>query len=190
MAMTNGMAAPQQTLPPGYIHLGVAKEIAPTLRGFGLDPDPVIREAGLDPRLFDDGTNVIPHAALGRLYTLCVARTSCPHFGLLVGQRATILSLGMVGRLMLHSDTVGDALRALVANLSLQDRAVVPSLTISNGTALLTLATYQAESTSADQILDAALGVVVNTLRTLSSASRVLRAPSSRMTSGGCCAPG
>jgi len=88
--MTNEMAAPQRTLPPGYIHLGVAKEIAPILRGFGLDPDPVIREAGLDPCLFDDGSNIIPHAALGRLLTLCVARTDCPHFGLLVGQRATV----------------------------------------------------------------------------------------------------
>ncbi|MGF9765001.1 AraC family transcriptional regulator ligand-binding domain-containing protein [Microvirga sp. 0TCS3.31] len=161
------LAAPQRTLPPGYVHLGVAKEIAPTLRGFGLDPDPVIREAGLDPHLFDDGANVISHAALGRLLTLCVARTRCPHFGLLVGQRATIRSLGMVGRLMLHSDTMGDALRALVANLSLQDRAVVPSLTISDGTALLTYATYQAEGTSAEHILDTALGVAANSLRTL-----------------------
>jgi AraC-like DNA-binding protein len=167
MAMTNGMAAPQRTLPPGYIHLGVAKEIAPTLRGFGLDPDPVIREAGLDPSLFDDGTNVISHAALGRLLTLCVARTNCPHFGLLVGQRATILSLGVVGRLMQHSHTVGDALRALVSNLSTQDRMVVPSLVSRDGTALLTFATYQAESRSGTHILDAALGVTINILRTL-----------------------
>jgi AraC-like DNA-binding protein len=161
------LAGPKRTLPPGYSHLGVSKEIAPTLREFGLDPAPLIRAAGLDPRLFDDGMSVISFAALGRLFTLCVARTNCPHFGLLVGQRATILSLGMVGRLMLHSDTVGDALRALVANLSLHDRAVVPSLTISDGTALLSFATYQAESTSTEQICDAALGVTVNILRTL-----------------------
>jgi hypothetical protein len=68
---------------------------------------------GLDPRLLDDGKSVIPFAAPGRLYTLCVARTNCPHFGLLVGQRATILSLGLVGRLMQHSETIGDALCAL-----------------------------------------------------------------------------
>ena len=54
-----------RSLPPGYIQLGVAMEIAPTLRDLGLDPNPVIWEAGLDPRLFDDGANVIPHAALG-----------------------------------------------------------------------------------------------------------------------------
>jgi hypothetical protein len=41
---------------------------------------------------------------LGRLLALCVARTHCPHFGLLIGQRATILSFGLVGLLMQHSD--------------------------------------------------------------------------------------
>src|SRR5215207_20552 len=143
-----------RTLPPGYIHLGVAKEIAPTLRDFGIDPDRVIREAGLDPLLFDDGTNVIPHAALGRLLTLCVSCTNCPHFGLLVGERASILSLGLVGRLMQHSDTLGDALHALVSKLSTQDRVVVPSLPIHDGTALLTFSAYQPETTSAEQITD------------------------------------
>jgi AraC-like DNA-binding protein len=73
----------------------------------------------------------------------------------------------LVGRLMQHSDTVGDAVRALVSNLNTQDRVVVPSLTSRDGTALLTFATYQAESRSGTQILDAALGVTVNILRTL-----------------------
>jgi hypothetical protein len=59
----------QRTLPPGYIHLGFSKEIAPTLRDFGIKPDPLIREAGLDPSLFDDGTNVVAFTTLARLYT-------------------------------------------------------------------------------------------------------------------------
>ncbi|SCX82721.1 AraC family transcriptional regulator [Microvirga guangxiensis] len=161
------LAGPGRTLPPGYIHLGVAKEIAPTLRDFGIDPDPIIREAGLDPHLFDDGANVIPHAALGRLLTLSVARTRCPHFGLLVGQRATILSLGMVGRLMQHSETVGDAMRALVSNLSIQNRGSVPSLMIIGDTALFTFSIYQPKAESADQISDGSLAVAVNALRAL-----------------------
>ncbi|WP_245444693.1 AraC family transcriptional regulator [Microvirga sp. KLBC 81] len=161
------LAGPGRTLPPGYIHLGVAKEIAPTLRDFGIDPDPVIREAGLDPCLFDDGSNVIPHAALGRLLALCVARTGCPHFGLLVGRRATILSLGIVGRLMRHSETVGDAMRALVSNLSIQNRGAVPSLTTIGDTALFTFSVYQPKAESADQISDGSLAVAVNALRAL-----------------------
>ena len=156
-----------RTLPPGSVHLGISKEIAPTLRALGVDPEPVIREAGLDPRLFDDAMSMIPFAALGRLYTLCVARTGCPHFGLLVGRRTSILSFGLVGRLMQHSHNVGEALRALVSNLSTQDRVVVPALTSRDGIALLTFATYQAKSRSGPQILDAALGVTVNILRTL-----------------------
>jgi len=160
-------AAPGRTLPPGYIHLGVAKEIAPTLRDFGIDPEPVIREAGLDPGLFDDGANIIPHAALGRLLSLSVARTDCPHFGLLAGRHATILSLGLVGRLMQHSETVGDALRALVTSLCIQNRAAVPSLAISDGMALFTYSIYQHEAESADQISDGSLAVSVNALRTL-----------------------
>lgn len=166
-AMPAVMTGAGNSLPPGYIQLGVATEIAPTLRDFGLDPDPVIQAAGLDPRLFDDGASVIPHAALGRLLTLSVVRTHCPHFGLLVGQRATIRSFGMVGRLMQHSETVGDALRALVSNLSIQDRGVVPSLTISDGTVLFRISVHQPEAESADQISDGALAATVNALRFL-----------------------
>jgi AraC-like DNA-binding protein len=161
------LAASGRTLQPGYIHLGVAKEIAPTLRDFGIDPNPVIREAGLDPRLFDDGTNVIPHAALGRLLTLSVARTNCAHFGLFVGKRATILSLGMVGRLMQHSETVGDAMQALVSNLSIQNRGAVPGLTIIGDMALFTFSVYQPEAESADQISDGSIAVAVNAVRAL-----------------------
>lgn len=156
-----------RTLPPGYIHVGVAKEILPTLVEFGIDPDPIIRSVELDPGAFEETTNVIPQAALGRLLSLCVSRTHCPHFGLLVGQRATILSLGMVGRLMQHSDTVGDALQSLVSNLSIQNRGAVPSLTVEDGMVVFCFSIYQPDIESAEQICDGALAVTVNALRTL-----------------------
>jgi AraC-like DNA-binding protein len=149
------------------MRLGVGKEIAPILREFGLDPDPIIKAAGLDPRLFEDGASVIAHRALGRLFALSVARTNCPHFGLLVGCRATILSLGMVGRLMLHSQTVGDALRSLVANLSVQERGGVAALAVNGDTAVFSYAVYQSDSESADQISDGAIACTVNAMRTL-----------------------
>jgi len=160
-------AAPTRPLPAGYVHLGVAKEIAPTLREFGLDPDPIIRAAGLDPRLFDDSASVILHRALGRLCALSVVRTKCPHFGLLVGQRATILSLGLVGRVMLHSETFGDALRSLVTDLSVQDRVIVPALDMEDDMAVFSYAVYQPETESADQITDGALACAVNAIRAL-----------------------
>ena len=161
------VAGAYPTLPTGGIHLALAKEIAPSLRDFGFDPDPVIREAGLDPRLFEDGPNVIPYADLGRLFILSLARTNCVHFGLMVGQRTTIQSLGMIGRLMQHSETLGDALRALVSKLSIQNRGAVQSLNVSDGAALFTFSIYQPQVESADQISDGAMALVVNLLRSL-----------------------
>ena len=160
-------AASRRAVPCGYIHLGVSKEIAPLLRELGLDPDPLIRAVGLHPLVFEDGTNVVPIAALARLYTLCVARTRCPHFGLLVGRRATILSMDLVGRLMQHSATVGAALEGFVSNLGVRDRAVVASLSVSDGMALLTFAIHWPQRESVEQITDASLAIVVNALRSL-----------------------
>jgi len=151
----------------GYTELGAAQEIAPALRALGVEPASVFEEAGLDLRLFDNAANVIPHATLGRLLTLCVARTRCEHFGLLVGRRATILALGLVGRLMKHSETLGDALNALVSNFSTQNRGSVPSLAISDDVALFGFSVYQSNVESAEQIADAALAVTVNAIRVL-----------------------
>src|SRR4051794_11698611 len=75
------LAGGGRTLRPGYIHLGAPRRLPDPAR-LRHRFDPVIREAGLDPRLFNDGTNVIPHVALGQLLTLCVTRTTCPHPGL------------------------------------------------------------------------------------------------------------
>lgn len=164
------LADRRRTLPAGYIHLGVSREIVPALRSFGIDPDPLIREAGLDPKLFEDSTNVVGFVHLNRLYGLCVAHTRCTHFGLLVGQRATILSMDLIGRLMQHSQTVGTALDSLVSHLSVQDRVVVASLDVRDGMALLTFAAYQPDSRNAEQITEAAMAVMANALCTLCGA--------------------
>ncbi|MBX3536557.1 MAG: AraC family transcriptional regulator [Chelatococcus sp.] len=160
----------ERSAPPGHIHLGVVKEIIPTLIAFGIDPAPLVWKVGLDLHIFEDDSNVIPHATLGRLLTLCVAQTNCPHFGLLVGQRANIHSLGLIGRLMRHCATVGDALRALAENLVIQNRGAVPSFSVQDGTALFTFSVYQPAVESIDHITDGAIALTVNALRTLSGA--------------------
>src|SRR4051812_9963505 len=63
-------AAPKHAVPPGYIHLGVAKGIYAVLNELGADPDEVISEAGVDPRIFGDPATQIPVSALGRLVLL------------------------------------------------------------------------------------------------------------------------
>src|SRR3982750_2209513 len=105
---------PERPAPRGFIHLGVAKELYGALQDLGADPEALTAEAGLDPRLFDSPRNLISVFVLGNFLHLCAKRTNCPHIGLLVGQRATLDALGLVGSLMRASETMGSALRALV----------------------------------------------------------------------------
>src|SRR3712207_5821420 len=95
----------------GYIHFGIVQAIRTVLAERGADFDDLVAEAGLDPRVF--GGRLVPFTALGHLLALGASRTSCAHLGLLVGQRATLDSLGLIGLLMRNSGTVEDALRAL-----------------------------------------------------------------------------
>lgn len=184
MAITHIMSASTRTgkhqppstfaghmLPLGDIHMGLAQEIAPTLRDFSIDPAPFIRMAGINPSRFDDATSAIPLAVLGRLLTLSVSRTNCPYFGLLVGKHATALSLGMIGRLMLHSKTIGDALRALVSALCVQNRGVAPSLSIEGDIVLFSCSVYPSYIESVDQISDGSIALAMNVLRSLCGAN-------------------
>jgi AraC-like DNA-binding protein len=158
---------PRQAAAQGVIRIGVACEVCPLLREFGANPDEVIRQAGLDPELFEDENNIIPYAALGRVLTACVARTRCPHFGLLVGQRGTLSSLGPIGGLLQHSPTIGEALSALVKHLHLHDRGAAPTLSIDGDVVVLGYAIYEPGVESPEQISDEAMAVATNIMRTL-----------------------
>ena len=114
----------------GAVRAGPLLGIPSLLRELGQDPDAILREAGLDPRLLDDPENVIGFAAMGRLAVRCAERTGCPHFGLLAGQRMGPEALGLVGLLIEHSPDVGGALRNLVLHLHLHDRGAVPVLMV------------------------------------------------------------
>src|SRR5919107_2061746 len=154
-------------IPAGTTRLGAAKEIVSVLADLGANPSRVIAETGLDPRLFDDCSNTIPFASLGRLISLCVARTSCPVFGLLVGQKASLSALGLLGGLMQHSPTVGDALHSFVRHLHVQDRGAVPLLSVNGDVAVLSYAIYEPGIESAEQISDAAIATILNLMRGL-----------------------
>lgn len=160
-------AGPNQPISAGMIHLGVAKEIYAVLAELGDAPEQVIAEAGLDPRLFDDADNLIPASTLGRLLLLCVERTNCPHFGLLVGSRASVQSLRLVGSLMRVSETVGDALAAMAAHLRIQNRLAVVQLETEDDVALLEYLVYGSSGPGAELIADGGLATAAMLLREL-----------------------
>jgi len=107
---------------------------------------------GVDLKVFDDASNRISFATRGRLTAHCVAVTGCKHFGLLVGQRAGLNSLGLVGLLVRSSPDVETALQSLERYLYLQLQGAVLALTVDANKATLSYDIYQARAEANDQV--------------------------------------
>ena len=95
------------------------------VRDFSLDPMAILTEAGWSPGLLDDPDNIVPFAALGRLIEVAAARTACPHFGLLLGQKAGPSVIGTLGFASRNAPDVRSALLLLSQRLAHHDRGGV-----------------------------------------------------------------
>ena len=99
-----------------HIKVRNAAAIFPTLAELGADPDAVLRSAGIEPAMFSDPDNDLSFAAVGRLAGECVKATGCESFGLRVGARRNMTSLGLSGLVSMHASTVRDALQVISDN--------------------------------------------------------------------------
>jgi AraC-like DNA-binding protein len=149
------------------VRVGGALVIAQVLRDFGIDPVEVLREAGVAPQTFADPDNLITYRARGRLMVCAVRRTGCQHFGLLVGQRMNLPSLGLVGLLARNTRDVGTALRSIVNYLHLHSRGAVMALDVDHTLAMLTYDAYQPNVEGTSQTGSGAVAMMVNVMRTL-----------------------
>ena len=163
--------AENRDAPPGLfgdVRVGPLLPVPALLAERGIDPVQVLAKVGLDPRLFEDPENRVPFDALGRLIETCVELTGCPHFGLLIGERFGIESLGMLGDLMCNSPTVRDALRLATQHLEIHDRgSVALALDLCKSQAALGYALFAGRIPAAEQILDGAIAMQVRLLRRL-----------------------
>jgi len=105
------------------------------------------------------------------LLSACVARTTCRHFGLLVGAKGGPSSLGLVGLLIHGAADVGTALRQTVLYLHLHDRGAVAVLSSRGDVAQLTYAIYAPDMESSDQIGEGAIAIACNIIRSLCGAA-------------------
>lgn len=149
------------------VRIGSVWAIPELLRELGADPAAVMLAAGLEPTLFDDRQNLVSIAARGRLLEHCVQATGCRHFGLLVGQRGGIHTLGLVGLLVRNSPDVGTALRNLVGYFRLHLRSSVTSLEMDGDVAMLTYDVLQPDLEGIEQTYDGVVAVMLNIMRTL-----------------------
>jgi AraC-like DNA-binding protein len=149
------------------LRIGATMGLPEVLRSLGVSPREVLSEAGIDAGLFDNPDNLISYTARGRLMAHCAARTGCQHFGLLVGQRAGLHSLGLVGLLVKYSPDLETALTNLVRYLHLHVRGASSTLEVKGGAAILGYQIYQRGAQGNDQVGDGAVAVIFNILREL-----------------------
>lgn len=137
------------------------------LRRFDVDPAAVLHAVDLDSRALDDPGSRIGFPEAGWLLEECVTRTRCRHFGLLVGCAGSLDTLGIVGQLVRHSPTVGQALRSLVLNHQLNGEGglvflVERGVVVDFGYAISMPATRATE-----QVIDMEVAVALKVMREL-----------------------
>lgn len=140
------------------------------LRELGQDPSRVLEELGLGPKLFDSPDNRITLLARGRLLERCATVSGCPHFGLLVGRRDGLGTLGIVGLLARHAPDVGTALQRLVRHFHLHAQGVEVGLLAEGGQALFSYAIVEKGVHAVDHAGDGAVAAQLNIMRELCGA--------------------
>lgn len=149
-----------KAVPTGDVRVGPIQPLVELLREHGVEPHRVLAQVGLSSRVFDNPENWVSFRDLSNLMETCLALTGCPHFGLLIGRRFRIASLGALGQLMANSPTLRDALRLGAMHINLQDRgAVSMTLGLGDDYAALGYALFDGALPAADQILDGAIAM-------------------------------
>ena len=141
--------------------------IPPTLAELGADPDAVLRQADVDPKLFANLDNVIPFAALGRIVTEAVKATGCECFGLRVGIKTRPSGMGLPGLVSIHSPTVRQGLDVITSTLQTIDSGGASFLDVRRGVAAFGYAVTAPDIESADQIVDGSIAIACNLMRSL-----------------------
>jgi AraC-like DNA-binding protein len=149
------------------IRIGGAAALIPLLVHQGIDPDALVSEGGLSLGVFANPDNVVPFEALCRVVALAADRARLPDIGLRACTETGLRSLGTVGYLVAHSETVARGLAALQEYLYVHDQAATPFFTHDDTTAFLGYAILGPDVPGADQVTFGALAIAANIMREL-----------------------
>lgn len=90
------------------------RSICQTIRGYGVDPVPLMEQAGLDVQLLNIPDARYEIAGVRRLWGLVIAQTQDPLIGLKVGQEIQASTLHGLGLAMLSSSSLSELLSLVV----------------------------------------------------------------------------
>ena len=155
------------SVPYGSCRVGPLCVIPDVLAEFGCDAVTVLSRAGLGPGILDHPEHSIDYTEAGRLLEICVTATGCVHFGLLIGQRCSLASLGLVGSVARTAADVATALRAIVRYQPVFDRGSTLALRTDGREATFAYGILAPAMLGADQAHALSLTIAFNTLKEL-----------------------
>ena len=79
----------------------------------GAEPDPLLRQAGVDPAWLEDPDRLIPYLAFLTTLRLGSRATATPHFALLLSRKQRLSMLGAIGFAMREAPTIQLAIENL-----------------------------------------------------------------------------
>jgi AraC-like DNA-binding protein len=151
----------------GGLRISAIWRFPETLRELGVDPEEMLAEAGIAPKIFEYRDNPISYSALARFFEVCGQRLNRDDLGLLIGQRTRLADLGLAGELALCGDTVEDGLGRFIEHYNLHDTAATMCLTVSGGYARFVWAIAEQGISSTRHIQLAAMTVAFNFMQDL-----------------------
>lgn len=154
-------------VPGGYDRVASTMALAPLLEQFEVSLDSLLTESGLPIGLFDHPDNLIPFREGTRLLGLCVDRTGCPHFGLLMGDATPLEAYGIVAELIKSAADVRAALKLMCRFMTLADGGGLLTLSETNQFASFSYTVYEPGVERAEVLCDNALAVSCSVLRAL-----------------------
>jgi AraC-like DNA-binding protein len=151
----------------GVVRIGPYMSVPAVLSERGIDPAPLLGEFGLAPAHFLEPENTIPFRKAGRLFARCAEVAACPHFALLVGQRASFSALGTVGFLAQSAPDVRTALRDMSRHFRAHNPNAAITVVEEETFAAFGYRILQAGIESQEHILDFAMAIGLNIMQAM-----------------------
>lgn len=141
------------------------KEVACSV---GLDPDHMLRSAGLNPSVLHEPDLMIPGECVGRLLHMSASRADIESFGLRMAEHRFLSNLGAVGLLIRDQPTLRDSLHVLMRYQALLNGSLSLALEEYDDLAILREAGIVGKTQNyTRQRVELALGVMVRMIRQL-----------------------
>jgi len=150
----------------GSVRLEIVNRALFALEQVGGDPSDLFRKLRLDVSSLDHPSAHISFRAFASLMQAISRQADCAHFGLVVGGDLGLEQLGELGRAMRASDTVGLAIRRLIAVAS-RERGAIVALEISDDLAVVRFLPYDPDAEAVSILGDTFLSVLTRVLRDL-----------------------